>query len=804
MYRIFFLLPFIVGTASSADNEIAVNQVPMKWQYGVAATKYWEGLPIGTGRFGAMIPGNVDHEVIAFNDETLYTGGPNHPQCPNASEILKKIRECAFARDWEGATKEAWFLCDTIWYSQAYQPMAQLNLQYDGHDTTKASEYKRSLDMDKALAEVSYKLDGVNYFRNVFASYPDQVIVIRLTADKKGKINLSGWFTSLQPTATTRVENNEIIMEGSTVEENAVRIKSRIHHRLLPAQMKWQSKVKIIPEGGTLSADGDRFVLKNADAATLILAGATNWKAWNDISADEKQRCGDYIANASQHSYSGLLKRHLDDYCPLFAACKIDLGADPAPTETTTQRMDAIRKGTTDPAYEARYFQYARYLLLAAARENTLAFNNHNIWLNDLEGRWDGRWTLNININECYWCVENTNLPRINESLVYFVEQLAQSGARTAKELYGCRGWCSHHTTDGWFHNFPAGGNPKYATYPVSGWWLMQQLYDHYLYDPDPDYLKRIYPLLKGSVEFCFDFMLHDPITGYLVTNPSTSPENSFLDDKENKVSVSIASASDIQIARNLLRNFIEATGVLHVDEEMRDRAKVMLQQLPPHQIGKFGQLQEWFYDFKEAEVTHRHLMHLWAFYPDDDITIRKTPELAEAIKVVLQRRGNESRGWSGAWRINLFARFEEPEKAYDILHKMQAEVGTWSRAEDSTITPSFEGNQAIQGVAAGIAEMLLQSHSGEISLLPALPVQWKTGSVKGLRARCGFEIDMSWQDGALKNAVIKAKYARPCQLRTKSPVEVFCNGQEVKTTSLDANLIGFEIEAGNVYEIRK
>jgi alpha-L-fucosidase 2 len=591
-------------------------------------------------------------------------------------------------------------------------------------------------------------------------------------------------------------------MEGSTIADRPG--DNRPEYRLLPPQMKWQSKVKIIHEGGILSSEDNNLVLKNADAATLILAGATNWAAWNDVSANEKKRCGDYISKASKLSYKKLLQRHLDDYCPLFSACRIDLGADLNPSRTTTQSMDAIRTGEFDHAYEARYFQYARYLMLAGAREKTLAFNNHNMWLNDLTGRWNGRWTLNININECYWPVESTNLPRVNESLLYFVEQLAQAGTRTAKELFDCRGWCAHHGTDVWFNTAPTDGNPRHAVFPVSGMWLMQQLYDHYLYDPDPEYLRRIYPLLKGSVEFCHDFLVKDPVSGYMLTCPSASPENEFIDDKGNKIGASLGASGDNQIIRRLLRNFIEASSILKTDAEMSKRSAEILEQLPPHQIGSFGQLQEWLYDFKEVEVTHRHTSHLWAVYPDDDITIRKTPELAEAAKVVLQRRGDINMGWSGAWKINLHARFEEPEKAYGILHKMLTDVSIHPSPEDSRVTPSFEGNQAIQGVAAGMTEMLIQSHSSELSLLPALPAQWKNGAVTGLRARGGFDVEIAWKDNVLTKAVVKAHYDKYCRLRTKSPVQVFSSGKEIKITSLGENLIGFEAKAGKEYEVRQ
>jgi alpha-L-fucosidase 2 len=798
---LFMLLLAIAGLcfySYSQETAIKVNQVRMNWWYDAPATKYWESLPIGTGRFGAMIPGAVDEEVIAFNDETLWTGGPYNPNNPQGPEILEKIRKAAFTRNWFEADRESWKLASIPQSVQYYQPMGQLNIRIEGHTPDKVIGYSRSLNMDSALVDIRYQLDGVNYSRRVFASYPDQVIVIRFTADRKGKISLSNQFSSLQPSAVTRVKDDEVIMEGTTISEKSGEV-------ILPPQMKWQSRLKITAEGGKVSADGDRLTVTDADAVTLILAGATNWAAWNDVSADEKKLCNDYIVNAAKLPYSELLKRHLEDYCPLFAACRIDLGEELDPYGTTTQTMEAIRKGACDPAYEARYFQYGRYLMLAGSRENTLAFNNHNMWLNDLDGRWRGRWTLNINIQECFWPVENTNLPCVNESLLLFVENLAQAGQRTAGELFGCRGWCACHGTDVWFNTAPTDGNPKHATYPVAGLWLMQQLYEHYRYNPDVEYLERIYPLMRGAAEFCLDFLVEEPESGYLVTCPASSPENTFIDEQGRQVAISFGSSGDMQIVRNFLRNYVEIAGTLNVDAELNRQAADALKRLPPHKIGSSGQLQEWFFDFKENEVGHRHLSHLFAAYPDDDITFRKTPELVEAVRVVLKRRGNINMGWSGAWKINLHARLEEPAEAYGILHKMLTDVSIHPREEDSRVTPSFEGNQAIQGITAGMAEMLLQSHGGEISLLPALPAQWASGAVEGFRARGGFEVSMNWKDSRLTTAKILSKAGNSCVVRTNVPIKVVGTKyilEKVNINGTDYYLTSFNTEKDKIYKI--
>ncbi len=787
-----------------AQNTKKLNSPEMSWWYNQPAKKYWEGLPIATGRFAAMISGGINQEVIPFNDETLWSGGPYNPNNPQGPQILEDIRKkILIEKDYAAASKASSRLGSIPLRVQHYQPMGILHLGFN-HDEAKAQNYQRKLSMDSATVTITYQLNGVNYKREIFASYPDQVVVMRITASKPKSINLKASLSSLQQSAVTQLVNGDIVMNGTTTELN----QEEYAKKVLPAAMKWQSRLKVNAEGGKTnfvknsSKTGDEIQITGANAVVIMLAGATNWVNYNDVSANEKERCNDYIVKAAKFKYPELKNRHLKDYMPLFASCKIDLGGHEKAKMNTTDRILALRKGAQDPLYISQYFQYGRYLMLAGARENTLAFNNHNIWLDNMEGRWQGRWTLNINIQECYWPVESTNLAVLNESLLTFTEILAQAGARTAKELYGCRGWVAHHGTDIWFNTAPTDPNPKASVWPMGGAWIMQQLFDHYTYEPDAAYLKRIYPLMKGSAEFILDFLVKDPETGYLVTCPSTSPENNFFTAKGEEASVSAGSSMDNQIIRNLFRNCITAIKVLGEDAAFAKKLEDTMKQLPPHQIGQFGQLQEWLHDFKEMQVGHRHISHLFASYPDDDITLRKTPELAKAVKVVLDRRGNINKGWSGAWKINQQARFEQPEEAYQILKSMLTDISIHPREEDSDITPSFEGNQGIQGITAGVTEMLMQSHSNELYLLPAVPKDLKDGHISGLRARGGYNVNISWENHQLKEAAVSSKFTQTCNLRSKTPVKILLNKQVIKLTKTAENLYTFNIEAGKTYTV--
>ena len=741
-----------------------------------------------------MVYGRVREEVIPFNDQTLWTGQPYDAVNPNGLKALPEIRRLALAGKFTEATQLATNLLSyPVPFVQTYQPMARLHLRFEGHDV--AQDYRRELDMDSAIARVTYRIGGAHFTREVFASSPDQVVVMRIGCDHPGRISFNASFSTLHNSASCRaVDSGTILIEGGVSEPTPQ----------IPSRMKWQGRVRVQAEGGSVRNVSDPSGLsvrvEKADSVTLILAGATNYKNWNDLGADPSALCEHFVNAAGARSFAELKQRHLDDYQPLFRACTLDLGTNAAAANDTSTRLQQLRKGAADPHFTVQYFQYGRYLLLAGSRKGSLAFNNHNMWLDDLRGRWRGRWTLNINLQECYWPAENANLPETSDALLTFIENLAASGSRTAKNLYGCRGWCVHHGTDIWMNTAMTDG-VTWGMTPLMGAWLMQSLWEHYRFDPDPDYLKRIYPLLKGAAEFGLDFLVEDPKHHWLVTCPSASSENSFLLTEGRQNALCAGPAIDSELLRDLFYECIEASVKLGVDEGLRDELKAALSRLPPFQIGREGQLLEWLEDYPESEVQHRHISHLYAAYPSDQITPRGTPELAAAVRKVLQRRG-DNLGWSAAWKINLYARLGDGESAYRVLHGMETEISIHPQRDDSDRVPSMEGNQGIQAYTAGIVEMLLQSHAGEIELLPALPSEWPDGAVHGIRARGGFSVDLAWRAGKLAAATVRAKYGGPCRLRATTPLEIREGNREVAVQQIDPNTVEFPGAANRVYTV--
>lgn len=770
-------------------SEAPLSESVMKWWYREPAAEYWTGLPLSNGRLAAMVYGRVRDELIPINDETLWSGSPYDPVNPEGIRAIPGIRKLLS----EARYVEAQKLCEVLLSRpvsvQQYQPVGELRVQFEHLD--EATDYRRELDLDSAVVRVTYRVGETRYTREIFASYPDQILVMRVTADKPGSISLSARLASIQPSARSKAAGDgRIVMNGAaeTVTEG------RSANPVIPAKMLWQAGLRVIPDGGQLGStrvpgDEERTAacisVTQANAVTVVLAAATNYVNWHDISADPAARVLKHLS-ASDAPYRELLTRHLRDWQPQFRSCQLDLGGEEAAQEDTSARMGRLRRGADDPLFAAQYFQYGRYLLLAVSRPGTLAFNNHNVWLDNMAGSWQGRWTLNINLQECYWPAENTNLPQTNEALLAFVESLAQSGARTARELYGCRGWVAHHGTDIWMNTAPTDSTGP-GIWPTGGAWLLNELWHHYEFRRDQGYLERLYPLLKGSSQFFLDFLIEEPTHHWLVTAPSISPENSFYTPDGQKTQVCMGPTLDNQLLRDLFDHTSEVCRVLDVDADFRSRVEAARRRLPPTQIGKYGQVQEWLEDFKEVEITHRHLSPLYGFYPSSQITTEKDPALVQAVRVTLERRADTNLGWSGAWKINLHARLGDGDHAHEILKEMLTKTSLYRFPSVRDNVPSFEGNQGIQGVTAGIAEMLLQSHEGVVHLLPALPTAWSRGRVRGLRARGGFVVDESWQDGVLKLARIRSEQGEPCVLRygnktlriqTRADQEYLVNGR--------------------------
>ena len=786
------------GEALPLDATIAGQaqppESPMAWWYRSPATKFWEGLPLGNGRFAAMVYGRVRDEIIPFNDQTLWTGHPYDPVNPHGLQSLPEIRRLALEGKFAEATKLATNLLSyPVPSVQTYQAMARLHVRFEGHDSVE--DYRRELDMNCAIARVTYRIGDAHFIREVFTSYPDQVVVMRVTCDRPGRITLNASLSSLHKSAVGRVVGpGTLLLEGGVSEPNSE----------IPSRMKWQGRIRVQADGGTVrqvdDASGHSVRVEKADTVTILLAGTTNYKNWDELGADPDARCAGYLDAAGARSFAELKKRHLDDYQPLFRACALDLGTNAAASLDTTARLEQLRKGGTDPRFTAQYFQYGRYLLLAGSRPGTLAFNNHNMWLDDLQGRWRGRWTLNINLQECYWPAESANLAETTDALLTFIENLAAAGRRTAKEQYGCRGWCAHHGTDIWMNTAVTDGITWGMT-PLMGAWLVQSLWEHYRFDPDPKYLAKIYPLLKGAAEFGRDYLVGEPSHKWLVTCPSASPENSFLPADRRQNALCAGPALDSELLRDVFHECIEASEKLGVDEDLRGQLKTVLPRLPPLQIGRQGQLLEWLEDYPEAEVQHRHISHLYAAYPSDQITLRGTPELAAAVRRTIERRG-DNLGWSAAWKINLYARLGDAASACRVLRQMETEISIHPSREDSDRVPSMEGNQGIQAYTAGLVEMLVQSQTGEIELLPALPKEWPAGSARGLRARGGVTVDVAWKEGKLSSATVRAKYAGPCRLRTAAPVAVRQGNQEIAARRIDPHTIEFPTAANGYYSI--
>ena len=722
----------------------ATNNALCLW-YSQPAEKWTDALPVGNGRMGAMVFGGVFDERIQFNEDTLWKGFPHDYDRAGAHEHLAEIRQLLF----DGKTKEAVELARTNFLSdpvrqKAYQPFGDLRLHFTGEGN--ATNYRRELNLDSATAVTTYRLGEVRFKRDVFASYPDQAIFVRITADKPKSVSFTLKMDSPQANSQTKAIARDTLALTGQVEAGG---------------LKFESRVRVACEGGTMTTNGNIIAVENANSATLLLVAATGFKNFQDISADPAKRCAKDLDSVSRKSFDTLLAAHEADYRGLFRRVNLNLGHTPRANLPTDERLRAVKRDGLegDSELAALYFQYGRYLLISSSRPGGQPANLQGLWNEELNPPWESKWTLNINCEMNYWPVELCNLSECTEPLFAMIDDLVISGARTAKDQYGSRGWVAHHNTDLWRGAAPI--NNIDGIWPTGGAWLSYHLWEHYLFTGDKNFLARAYPDMKGAALFFVDDLVKDPKTGWLVTSPSFSPEEGAL---------CYGPTMDNQLVRALIDSTIAAAGILKTDKAVVAELEKTRSQLPPNQVGKYGQLQEWLEDVDVPNNNHRHMSPLWALYPGADITPANA-KIWDAAKLLLKWRGGGSTGWSYAWRIPLWARTGDGEFAYEQLTGL-LQKRTLPNLFDLCGPFQIDGNF---GATAGMVEMLLQSQWTEerdgsvlriVSLLSALPKGWPAGSVKGLCARDGFVADFTWENGALKHATIHSKFGKTCLLR--------------------------------------